>query len=153
MEAAYDWSSTFSPQSQLYLLCCNLILSFPDDVVDGQKLGFEFSKGSSGPHLNLINWIYPDVAIQDKIKLQTPDSLVKKWYLQNISWIGVDSFLYLWPNYNHECLPPTESIDLVSYLVYFQLTNYYTKERFKALKILQQQDFITRLKIKLRITA
>ena len=67
-----------------------------------------------------------------------------------LEWIP---FFYLWPKYNHECLPSIESIDLVSYLVYFQLTNYYTKEQFKALKILQQQDFITRLKIKLRITA
>ena len=44
-----------------------------------------------------------------------------------------------------------ESIDLVSYLVLS--TNHYTKEQFKALKILQQQDFITKLKTKLRITA
>ena len=70
-----------------------------------------------------------------------------------MNWSG-SLFFYLWSKYNHECLPPIESIDLVSYLVYFQLTNYYTKEQFKALKILQQQqDFISRLKIKLRITA
>ena len=65
----------------------------------------------------------------------TPDPLVKKRYMQKIACIGVDPFLILYQNYDAECLPPIESIDLVLYLVLE--TSYYTKEQFKAFKSLQ----------------
>ena len=51
----------------------------------------------------------------------TLDPLVKKQlkkrYMQKIACIGVDPFLISCQKYYAECLPPTESIDLVSYLV------------------------------------
>jgi len=62
----------------------------------------------------------------------TLDPLVKERYMQKIACIGVDPFLISYQNYDAECLPPTESIDLVSYLVLE--TSYYTKEQFKAFK-------------------
>ena len=55
--------------------------------------------------------------------------------MQKIAYIGIDSFLISGKNYNGECLPPIESIDLVSYLVLE--TSYYTKEQVKAFKSLQ----------------
>ena len=65
----------------------------------------------------------------------TLDPLVKKRYMQKIACIGVDPFLISCQKYDAECLPPTESIDLVSYLVLE--TSHYTKEQFKAFKSLQ----------------
>ena len=69
----------------------------------------------------------------------TLDPLVKKQlkkrYMQKIACIGVDPFLISCQKYDAECLPPTESIDLVSYLVLE--TSHYTKEQFKAFKSLQ----------------
>ena len=56
----------------------------------------------------------------------TLDSLVKKRYMQKIACIGVDPFLISCQKYYAECLPPTESIDLVSYLVLE--TSHYNKE-------------------------
>ena len=64
----------------------------------------------------------------------TLDPLVKKRYMQKIACIAVDTFLISYQNYDAECLPPTESIDLVSLALE---TSYYTKEQFKALKRLQ----------------
>ena len=55
--------------------------------------------------------------------------------MQKIACIGVDPFLISCQKYDAECLPPTESIDLVSYLVLE--TSHYTKEQFKAFKSLQ----------------
>ena len=63
------------------------------------------------------------------------DPLVKKRYMEKIACIGIDPFLISGKNYDVECLPPIESIDLVSYLVLE--TSYYTKEEFKAFKSLQ----------------
>ena len=65
----------------------------------------------------------------------TLDPLVKKRYMQKIACIGVDPFLISCQKYYAECLPPTESIDLVSYLVLE--TSHYNKEQFKAFKSLQ----------------
>ena len=65
----------------------------------------------------------------------TLDPLVKKRYMQKIACIGVDPFLISCQKYYPDCLPPTESIDLVSYLVLE--TSHYTKEQFKAFKSLQ----------------
>ena len=65
----------------------------------------------------------------------TLDPLVKKRYMQKIACIGVDRFLISCQKYYAECLPPTESIDLVSYLVLE--TSHYNKEQFKAFKSLQ----------------
>lgn len=45
------------------------------------------------------------------------DPLAKKRYMQKIVCIGVDPFLISYQNYDAECLPPTESIDFVSYPV------------------------------------
>ena len=56
----------------------------------------------------------------------TLDPVVKKRYIQKIACIGVDHFLTSYQNYDAECLPPTESIDLVSHLVLE--TSYYSKE-------------------------
>ena len=61
--------------------------------------------------------------------------LLKKRYTQKIAYIGIDSCLISGKNYNVECLPPIESIDLISYLVLE--TSYYTKEQVKAFKCLQ----------------
>ena len=47
----------------------------------------------------------------------TLDPVVKKRYIQKIACIGVDRFLTSYQNYDAECLPPFESIDLVSHLV------------------------------------
>ena len=63
------------------------------------------------------------------------DPPVKKRYMQKIACIGGDPFLISGKNYDVECLPPIESIDLVLYLVLE--TSYYTKEQFKAFKSLQ----------------
>ena len=47
----------------------------------------------------------------------TLDPLVKKGCIQTIACTGVDPFLTSYLNYDAECLPPTEAIDLVLYLV------------------------------------
>ena len=70
----------------------------------------------------------------------TLDPLVKKQlkkrYMKKIACIGVDPFLISCQKYYPDCLPPTESIDLVSYLVLE--TSHYNKEQlFKAFKSLQ----------------
>ena len=65
----------------------------------------------------------------------TLDPFAKKGYMQKIAYIGVDPFLTSHQNYDAECLPSTESIDLVWYLVLE--TSYYSKEQFKTFKSLQ----------------
>ena len=65
----------------------------------------------------------------------TLDPLVKKRYMQKIVCIGVGPFLTSYQNYDAECLPPTVSTDLVSYLVLE--TRYYSKEQFKTFKSLK----------------
>ena len=56
----------------------------------------------------------------------TLDPLVKKGCIQKIACIGVDPFLTSYHNYDAECVPPTEAIDLVLYLVLE--TSYCSKE-------------------------
>ena len=65
----------------------------------------------------------------------TLDPLVKKRYMQKIAYIGVDPFLASYQNYDAECLPPTESIDLVSYLVLKPAT--IVRNNLKSLKVFQ----------------
>ena len=65
----------------------------------------------------------------------TLDPLVKKRYMQKIACIGVDPFLISCQKYYAEYLPPTESIDLVSYLVLE--TSHYNKA-FKSLQAYNQ---------------
>ena len=60
----------------------------------------------------------------------TRDPIVKKGCMQKTACIGVDPFLTSYQNYDAECLLPTESIDLVSYLVLE--TSCYSKEQFKT---------------------
>ena len=63
------------------------------------------------------------------------DSVIKARYLKKISCIGVDPFLISGKNYDPECLPSIESIDLVSYLVLE--TSYYTKVKLsRAFKLI-----------------
>ena len=76
-----------------------------------------------------------DDALRFSEYANTLDPLVKKRYIQKIACIGVDPFLISCQKYDEECLPPTESIDLVSYLVLE--TSHYTKEQFKAFQSLQ----------------
>ena len=65
----------------------------------------------------------------------TLDPLVKKRYMQKIAYIGVDPFLASYQNYDAECLPPTDSIDLVSYLVLKPAT--IVRNNLKSLKVFQ----------------
>ena len=65
----------------------------------------------------------------------TLDPLVKKRYMQKVACIGVDLFLTSYQNYDAERLPPTVSIDLVSYLVLE--TSCYSKEQIKTFKSLK----------------
>jgi hypothetical protein len=59
----------------------------------------------------------------------------KKRYIDKISCIGIDPFIIPENNFDPECLPPVESMDLVSYLVLE--TSYYTQQQFKAFRSLQ----------------
>ena len=63
----------------------------------------------------------------------TLDPLVNKRYMQKISCIGVDPFLTSYQNYDAECLPPTEPIDLISYLVLKPAT--IVRNNLKPLKV------------------
>ena len=63
----------------------------------------------------------------------TLDPLVKKRYMQKIACIGVDPFLISCQKYYAECLPPTESIDLVSYLVLKPVTT--IRNNLRPLKV------------------
>ena len=63
------------------------------------------------------------------------ESHVLKRYHEIISAAGIDPFLVPEKYFNPECLPPVESIDLVSFLVLE--TSYYTQNQFKAFKTLQ----------------
>ena len=60
---------------------------------------------------------------------------VKRRYLLKTSAVGVDPATLLDEQCDADCIPPVESMDLVSYLVL--TTSYYTKEQFKAYKSLQ----------------
>ena len=66
------------------------------------------------------------------------ESHVLKRYHEKISAVGIDPFLVPEKYFNPECLPPVESIDLVSFLVLE--TSYYTQNQFKAFKTLQHYN-------------
>ncbi len=60
---------------------------------------------------------------------------VKKRYEDKISEIGVDPLLVPQSKFSPECIPPVESMDLLSYLVLD--TSFYTNTQFKAFRSLQ----------------
>ena len=55
--------------------------------------------------------------------------------LEKISCVGIDPVLIPDITYDPECLPPAESMDLLSFLV--PDTSYYSKNQFKAYRSLQ----------------
>ena len=55
--------------------------------------------------------------------------------LKKISCVGIDPVLIPDITYDPECLPPVESMDLLSFLV--PDTSYYSKNQFKAYRSLQ----------------
>eukprot|EP00794_Sanderia_malayensis_P014628 gene14628-16147_t len=63
------------------------------------------------------------------------DGDVKKRYKEKISEIGVDPLLVPQSKFSSECLPPIESMDLLSYLVLD--TSFCTNALFKAFRSLQ----------------
>ena len=66
---------------------------------------------------------------------QSLELRVKERYKEKISCIGIDPFIIPEKNLDPECLPPVESIDLVSYLVCE--TSHYSQDQFKAFRSLQ----------------
>ena len=64
---------------------------------------------------------------------QSLESHVKTRYVQKISVIRADPNSFPDDQFDPECLPPIEAIDLLGYLE----TSYYTKEQFKAYKSLE----------------
>ena len=65
---------------------------------------------------------------------------VKRRYLQKIADVGVDPVTIPDQQFDTECLPPIEAMDLLSYLVLE--TSFYTKEQFKAYKSLEAYNFL-----------
>ena len=63
------------------------------------------------------------------------DPAVKRRYLKKISAVGLDPVTLVGVKLNPDCLPPIESVDLLSYLVLD--TSYYSKEQFKNFKSLE----------------
>ena len=59
----------------------------------------------------------------------TLDPHVKKRYVEKISCVGIDPVLIPDKAYDPECLPPVDSMDLLSFLVLD--TSYYSKDQFK----------------------
>ena len=57
---------------------------------------------------------------------------VRKRYYEKIEPVGIDLFLLSGKDLDSECLPPVESIDVVSFLVLE--TSHYTQDQFKAFK-------------------
>ena len=90
-----------------------------------------------------VSWIYGHLHYKRCLrrKMTLPNCLNMQIHLilllrkGTCACIGVDPFLISCQKYYAECLPPTESIDLVSYLVLE--TSHYNKEQFKAFKSLQ----------------
>ena len=58
--------------------------------------------------------------------------------LEKISCVGIDPVLIPDITYDPECLPPVESMDLLSFLV--PDTSYYSKNQFKAYRSLQTHN-------------
>ena len=65
---------------------------------------------------------------------------VKRRYLEKIAEVGVDPVTIPDQQFDTECLPPIEAMDLLSYLVLE--TSFYTKEQFKAYKSLETYNFL-----------
>ena len=65
---------------------------------------------------------------------------VKRRYLEKIAEVGVDPVTIPDQQFDTECLPPIEAMDLLSYLVLE--TSFYTKEQFKAYKSLEAYNFL-----------
>jgi len=65
---------------------------------------------------------------------------VKRRYLEKIAEVGVDPVTIPNQQFDTECLPPIEAMDLLSYLVLE--TSFYTKEQFKAYKSLEAYNFL-----------
>ena len=63
------------------------------------------------------------------------DDNVKRRYVEKIAEIGVYRVTIPDQQFDTECLPPIEAMDLLSYLVLE--TSFYTKEQFKAYKSLE----------------
>ena len=63
---------------------------------------------------------------------------MKKRYLEKISCVGIDPVLIPDKTYDPECLPPVESMDLLSFLVLD--TSYYSKDQFKDYRSLQSYN-------------
>ena len=68
------------------------------------------------------------------------DDSVKRRYVEKIAEIGVDPVTIPDQQFDTECLPPIEAMDLLSYLVLE--TSFYTKEQFKAYKSLEAYNFV-----------
>lgn len=58
------------------------------------------------------------------------DPHAKERYSEKISCVGINPILIPEKIYDPECLPPVESMDLLSFLVLEM--GYYNKEQFKA---------------------
>ena len=65
---------------------------------------------------------------------------VKRRYLEKIAEVGVDPVTIPDQQFDTECLPSIEAMDLLSYLVLE--TSFYTKEQFKAYKSLEAYNFL-----------
>ena len=68
------------------------------------------------------------------------DDSVKRRYLEKIADVAVDPVTIPDQQFDTECLPPIEAMDLLSYLVLE--TSFYTKEQFKAYKSLEAYNFV-----------
>ena len=68
------------------------------------------------------------------------DDHVKQRYLEKIAEVGVDPVTIPDEQFNSECLPPIEAMDLLSYLVLE--TSFYTKQQFKTYKSLEAYNFM-----------
>lgn len=68
------------------------------------------------------------------------DNHVKRRYLEKIAEVGVDPVTIPDEQFNSDCLPPIEAMDLLSYLVLE--TSFYTKQQFKAYKSLEAYNFM-----------
>ena len=63
---------------------------------------------------------------------------MRKRYLEKISCVGIDPVLIPDKTYDPECLPPVESMDLLSFLVLDM--SYYSKDQFKAYRSFQSYN-------------
>ena len=68
------------------------------------------------------------------------DDSVKRRYLEKIADVGVDTVNIHYEQFDTECLPPIEAMDLLSFLVLE--TSFYIKEQFKAYKSLEAYNFV-----------